>query len=131
MVSGDCAGGERDARAYYERTAPNAAKTGVQIETDLFCPIAGDAETVKRRLLSQTSRMSMDPTTCHMYLAPARKLASAAATDMDKRVAGSVEVAIAKCFSSARQCTEAQALIKEAAVLVPGIDNSELTAACR
>jgi hypothetical protein len=51
---------------------------------------------------------------------------------MDKRVAASVLVSIAKCLSVAHQCTDAHALLKEADPLAPGVDNpSELTSACQ
>ena len=133
MIGGDCAGGARRAEALYRRaTVASAVPRAVEHEVEWFCPVTGDAATVKRRLLAQTSGMMLDPATCRMYVAPARQLAAAGGDDTDRRVAGSVLVAIAKCFSRARQCDDAHGLLREANALVPGIDNpGELTSACQ
>lgn len=133
MIGGDCAGGGRRAEALYKRvTAASAVAMAVQIESDSFCPLTGDLATVKRRLLAQTTHMMIDPAACRLYVAPARQIAAAATADQDRRVAGTVIVAIAKCFSAAKQCDDAHALLREADALVPGLDNpGELTSACK
>ncbi len=133
MIGGDCAGGARRAETLYRRvTVASAVATAVQFESDSFCPLTGDLATIKRRLLAQTTHMMLDPVACRTFVGPARQVATAAATDIDKRVAGSALVAIAKCFSSAKQCTDAHALLREADALVPGLDNpGELTSACQ
>jgi hypothetical protein len=132
MLSGDCAGASKRLAALYVRTgAP--ADTAAQIDADYWCPVDdphADATTRRRRLLTQTSRFTIDRAACDLYTAPARAFAKASGA-AEPRVAAGVLVAVAKCMSVNSRCPEAHALLDEAEKLVPELTVSELTADCQ